>query len=149
MNYFRAGTGRGRVDFHHLSDFLAGNGNVRNWSLLYGDPGRDLSLKSFGLFMQDDFRATPRLTLNLGLRYDVTFPLKDAHNQLANYVPNEGVIQVGFESASHIKPTGKTSLLASALRSMCLGPGRPSCAQDLAWFMSNPRFALLPLAAAD
>jgi hypothetical protein len=96
VNYFRAGTGRGRVDFHHLSDFLAGNGNVRDWSLLYGDPGRDLSLKSFGLFVQDDFRATRRLTLNLGLRYDVTFPLKDQHNQLANYVPSQGVLQVGY-----------------------------------------------------
>jgi hypothetical protein len=96
VDYFRASTGRGRIDFRHLSDFLAGNGNVRDWSLLYGDPGRDLSLKSFGLFVQDDFRATPRLTLNLGLRYDVTFPLKDAHNQLANFVPNQGVIQVGF-----------------------------------------------------
>jgi Carboxypeptidase regulatory-like domain/TonB dependent receptor len=96
VNYFRASTGRGRIDFHYLPDFLAGNGNVHDWSLLYGDPGRDLSLKSFGLFVQDDFRATRRLTLNLGLRYDVTFPLKDQHNQLANFVPNQGVIQVGY-----------------------------------------------------
>ena len=96
VNYFRAGTGRGRVDFRDLSDFLTGSGGVHDWSLLYGDPGRDLSLKSFGLFAQDDFRATRRLTLNLGLRYDVTFPLKDQHNQLANYVPSQGVVQVGY-----------------------------------------------------
>jgi hypothetical protein len=96
VNYYRASTGRGRVDFHHLSDFLSGSGNVRDWSLLYGDPGRDLSLKSFGLFVQDDFRATRRLTLNLGLRYDVTFPIKDSRNELANYVPSQGVVQVGY-----------------------------------------------------
>jgi TonB dependent receptor len=96
VDYFRAGTGRGRVDFRHLSNFLAGSGHVRDWSLLYGDPGRDFSLKSFGLFVQDDFRATRRLTLNLGLRYDVTRPLTDSHNRLANYVPSQGVVQVGY-----------------------------------------------------
>jgi hypothetical protein len=53
-------------------------------------------MKSFGLFVQDDFRATRRLTLNLGLRYDVTRPIKDAHNRLANYVPSEGIEQVGY-----------------------------------------------------
>ncbi|MGB9072305.1 MAG: TonB-dependent receptor [Terriglobales bacterium] len=94
VNYYRAGYGRGRVDFHYLPDFLTGN--VRAWRLLYGDPGRDISMKSFGLFVQDDFRATRRLTLNLGLRYDVTFPIKDSHNRLANYVPSQGVIQVGY-----------------------------------------------------
>jgi hypothetical protein len=94
VNYYRASTGRGRVDFRHLSNFLSGD--VRSWGLLYGDPGRDLSMKSFGLFAQDDFRATRRLTLNLGLRYDATFPIKDAHNQLANFVPSQGVVQVGF-----------------------------------------------------
>ena len=57
--------------------------------LLVGSP-------STNLFAQDDFRATRRLTLNLGLRYDATFPIKDSHNRLANYVPSQGVVQVGF-----------------------------------------------------
>jgi hypothetical protein len=94
VDYYRAGYGRGRVDFHYLDDFLTGN--VRSWNLLFGDPGRDLSMKSFGLFVQDDYRATRRVTLNLGLRYDVTFPIKDSGNQLANYVPSEGIEQVGY-----------------------------------------------------
>jgi len=93
-DYFRAGYGRGRIDFHYLTDFLAGN--VRDWRLLYGDPTRDLSRKAFGLFAQDDFRATRRLTLNLGLRYDVTRPITDSHKRLANYVPSQGVVQVGY-----------------------------------------------------
>lgn len=94
VDYYRAGYGRGRIDFHYLPDFL--EGNVRAWRLLLGDPARDLSMKSFGLFVQDDFRATRRVTLNLGLRYDVAFPLKDSKNRLANYVPSQGIVQVGY-----------------------------------------------------
>jgi Carboxypeptidase regulatory-like domain len=94
VDYYRASYGRGRIDFHYLNDFLAGD--VRDWRLLYGDPARDLNMKSFGLFVQDDFRATRRLTLNLGLRYDVTRPITDSQNRLANYVPSDGVVQVGY-----------------------------------------------------
>jgi hypothetical protein len=94
VDYYRAGYGRGRIDFHYLDDFLTGN--VRAWRLLLGNPARNLSMKSFGLFAQDDFRATRRLTLNLGLRYDVARPIKDSHNQLANYVPSQGIVQVGY-----------------------------------------------------
>jgi hypothetical protein len=99
VNYFRATEGRGRVDFEDLTDFVAGD--PHRWELLYGDPKRDVSMKSFGLFLQDGFRATPRVTLNFGLRWDVTYPIKDSQNLLANYVPTlpngqpGGVVQVG------------------------------------------------------
>lgn len=93
--YYRAGYGRGRVDFRHLPDFI--DGNVRRWRFLYGDPTRDVSQKSFGFFAQDDFRIRSNVTLNLGVRYDITDPIKDAHNLLANYDPNSpsGLVQVG------------------------------------------------------
>jgi hypothetical protein len=99
VNYFRATEGRGRVDFSDLTDFVTGN--VHRWELLYGDPGRQVSMKSFGLFAQDSYRPTPRLTLNMGLRWDVTYPIKDSRNLLANYVPTlangqpGGIVQVG------------------------------------------------------
>jgi hypothetical protein len=93
VDYFRAGFGRGRVNFDDLTDFLAGVPDI--WTLLYGDQARNVSLKSFGLFAQDDFRVTPRVTVNLGLRYDVTYPIKDSRNLLANYVPTAGIVQVG------------------------------------------------------
>ena len=85
VDYYRAGYGRGRIDFHYLDDFLTGD--VYRWRLLLGDPARDLSMQSFGLFVQDDFRATRRLTLNLGLRYDVTRPIKDSKNRTGELRP--------------------------------------------------------------
>jgi hypothetical protein len=93
VNYLRATEGRGRVDFHNLTDYLSGA--VRDWSLQFGDPARDVSMKSFGLFAQDDYRVTRRVTLNLGLRYDVTYPIKDSRNLLANFIPSQGLVQVG------------------------------------------------------
>ncbi len=96
VNYYRAGNGRGRVDFDDLEDFVTGNTfGVDQWRFLYGDPSRDITLNSFGIFVQDNYRIRSRVTLNLGLRYDVTKPIKDSRNLLANFVPSAGIVQVG------------------------------------------------------
>ena len=41
------------------------------------------------LFVQDDFRIRPRLTLNLGLRWDVQTAPTDPQNRVVNYVPGQ------------------------------------------------------------
>jgi carboxypeptidase family protein len=40
-------------------------------------------------FVQDDFRVHPRLTLNLGLRYDLQFPYTDPQDRKLAYVPGQ------------------------------------------------------------
>lgn len=96
VDYYRATEGRGRIDFDSLEDFAAGN--VEKWEKLYGDPTRNVSLKSVGMFIQDEYRVRPHVTVNMGLRYDITAPIEDSRNLLANFVPtgpNPGIIQVG------------------------------------------------------
>lgn len=54
------------------------------------------------LFMQDDFRIHPRLTLNMGLRWDVQTPPTDPLNRVVNYVPGQ---------KSSVIPTAPTGAL--------------------------------------
>jgi hypothetical protein len=43
-----------------------------------------------GAYIQDDWKATPRLTLNLGLRWDHYTPYQDIYGRQANFVQNGG-----------------------------------------------------------
>ena len=60
-----------------------------------GDLSRDLQDKGFALFMQDDWRITPRFTVNLGLRYELTTVLTEANNLMGNFIPGQGLLQAG------------------------------------------------------
>lgn len=91
---FRARRGRGRIVFDSLDDFL--QGNVDFAQVLIGDTHRNVTMNAFGAFIQDDWRVSRNVTLNLGLRYDLSTPIKDANDQLANFIPDQnGLIQVG------------------------------------------------------
>jgi outer membrane receptor protein involved in Fe transport len=42
----------------------------------------------YGFFVQDNWKVTPKLSLNLGLRYDVTLPRTDRYNRQNWFDPN-------------------------------------------------------------
>jgi hypothetical protein len=55
---------------------------------------------AYALFFQDDWRVTPRLTVNAGIRYELATVIKDSKNQLGNFDPNLGLVQVGHGISS-------------------------------------------------
>jgi hypothetical protein len=60
----------------------------------------------YGFYAQDDIRATERLTLNVGLRYDLFTTVKASGNQQANF---------DFATTSLIVPAGQTTQLTPFL----------------------------------
>ena len=75
-------------------------GNLRSASLFTGDPSRTISNMAYAAFFQDDWRVTPRLTVNAGIRYEIETVIKDSKNELGNFDPNVGLVQVGFGISS-------------------------------------------------
>ena len=89
---FGTGGGGGLVNFFE--------GNLRSASLFTGDPSRTISNMAYAAFFQDDWRITPRLTINAGIRYEIETVIKDSKNELGNFDPNVGLVQVGFGISS-------------------------------------------------
>jgi hypothetical protein len=63
--------------------------------LFYGIHDSHTRNSVYAAFVQDDWRLSPRLTLNLGLRYDLTTVLHDRDNILASFNPALGLVQEG------------------------------------------------------
>jgi hypothetical protein len=68
-NFNRIG---GDYAFDSLSSFLQGNVQSVVVPFPGSEPNRGIRALMFGTYFQDDYRVTPRLTLNLGIRYEFT-----------------------------------------------------------------------------
>lgn len=76
-----------------LADFLLGQ--PYEASIVVGAFGRGYRQTQFAFFGQDSWRATPKLTLNLGLRYDYSAPWTEVNGKLSNLAPNGQLLVVG------------------------------------------------------
>ena len=76
-----------------LMDFFAGDPSFG--SILTGSPNVRITWTSTAGFVQDDWRITQRLTINLGLRYSYVSPMHEVNNQMGNFLPAVGMVQQG------------------------------------------------------
>ena len=88
-----SGTGDGGADFFLGLDYQYGRGvsTGKTWQQ---------TSNIIGIYAQDTWRLTDRLTLNLGLRYDAHTPWVEANNQQANYNINTGAIELAGQNGA-------------------------------------------------
>jgi hypothetical protein len=80
-------TFRGSYTFSSLPNFLASTYN--GYSQTFGDPVVSQKNPNVGLFAQDEWRASPGLTVNFGVRYDLQF-LETISTDANNVSPRAG-----------------------------------------------------------
>jgi hypothetical protein len=56
---------------------------------------------TYGAFVQDTYRATPKLTLDLGLRWDYATPVYEAQNRQGNWDYTKGILVCGTKSGQY------------------------------------------------
>jgi Carboxypeptidase regulatory-like domain/TonB-dependent Receptor Plug Domain/TonB dependent receptor len=81
-----------------LADFLLGDIKTASYSLAQPLIGR--RNYNIGLYIQDDWKVTPRLTLNLGLRWEYESPLSTANNEYSRVDPASGEVLFEGKNAS-------------------------------------------------
>jgi|SRR5690242_2384336 carboxypeptidase family protein/TonB-dependent receptor-like protein len=89
---------KGTFRFSNLSSYF--NGALNRAQFTAGDFHRKLSDDGYAVFLQDDYRIKPRLTVNLGVRYEINTVVKEANNLLGNFDPAVGLEQVGVNISS-------------------------------------------------
>lgn len=77
----------GRFTNVSFADFLLGWANTFTQTNLQYVDGR---FRSYMGYLQDDWKLTPRLTLNIGLRYELTTPMWDKRNRQNKLILDPG-----------------------------------------------------------
>lgn len=80
---------RGSYSFSSLANFLSGAYNSSGFSQTFGNSVINQTNPNVGFYAQDEWKVTPRLTLNFGARYDLQF-LQTIATQPHNISPRAG-----------------------------------------------------------
>jgi hypothetical protein len=93
-NFTGLSSGNVNVPGNTEADFLLGIPGLAIHDQTYDGPATSRRWKIYRPFIEDDYRVTPSLTLNLGVAWDMTTPTTEEHGRLADYIPSTGKILV-------------------------------------------------------
>lgn len=75
----------GEIDFATFNDFLTGSSDFSVISS--GLTNVDFRTTDYNVFVQDDWKLSPKLTLNLGLRYELDLPGYETQGRMSSFDP--------------------------------------------------------------
>lgn len=81
-----------------LADFLLGE--IKKGQYTIPQPEAGLRNYALGIYGQDDFRVSPKLTLNLGVRYEYESPITVSNNYYSRFDPDTGKLLAAGLNAS-------------------------------------------------
>jgi hypothetical protein len=87
-------TGKGAIFNTHLTDDV--NGPIQTVTVSDGDSSANIPTKQFGTYVQDDWRLSSRMTLNLGLRYDIVDGYQLDQSKNPNFVAVAAAARAGL-----------------------------------------------------
>lgn len=82
---------RGTLKFGGLEDFLSGT--LSGGTTIVGNTTRNAYQNSDALYIQDGYRVSNNVTINLGLRWDYFGVIGEQNNQFSIYDPAVGLVQ--------------------------------------------------------
>ena len=85
---------KGVVQYTHLTNDV--NGPLNDVTLNDGDASANIPLKQFAAYIQDDWKINNRLTLNIGLRFDVITGYQFDQSGNPNYVNMQAAAKAGL-----------------------------------------------------
>ena len=106
MSEFQTNRGNGRFNFspnitnnpsnntggHAMASFLLGAPSLIEQDYLLAEVG--IRGTEYSVYVADDWRATEKLTLNIGLRYELDTPFSEESNQWASFDPATATVLV-------------------------------------------------------